>query len=127
MNCRCLQNVFPYQNSVDWLCRSMRSMLYVFLHLSNWLYVLLNIERLVAVRFPLHARAYFNPKKNLIYITIAGLSYLPLTAIGYYLNGVRCIFIYYHFLFLFLTHKRVKYAQSLPHFNCKISLFRIIA
>ena len=64
---------FSAANYVLWVCKLVRSESVAFSVLVNWTYVLLNIERVVAIAFPLRAKATFTVRRNLMYICVVGV------------------------------------------------------
>lgn len=65
------------------VCKIIKSIPLVFSILVNWTYVLLNVERVFAIAFPLRAKASFNVRRNLYYVGAVAL--VGLLAWGYYL------------------------------------------
>lgn len=51
-------------------CKALRGFTVFFPHVINWTYLLLNVERLVAIAYPLRARSRFNVHQNVFYIAI---------------------------------------------------------
>ena len=61
---------FSAANYVLWVCKIVRSESVTFSVLVNWTYVLLNVERVVAIAFPLRAKATFTVRRNLMYVGV---------------------------------------------------------
>lgn len=56
-----------------WFCRIYINLYITVDVLVMWTYVLLNIERVFAIAFPLKAKSYFTVRRNLLYIAIVGV------------------------------------------------------
>lgn len=53
-----------------WACKFSRASLFLFTHILNWCYLLLSVERLAAVLWPLWAKIVFGVQRNIIFIAI---------------------------------------------------------
>ena len=65
-----------------WGCRIIRGSYYIFPHMINWTLLLLNIERVFVVMFPLHAKKWFSVRKNKYYIVVVFVFALLLAIVG---------------------------------------------
>ena len=65
-----------------WGCRIIRGSYYFFPHIINWTLLLLNIERVFVVMFPLHAKKWFYVRKNKYYVVVVLFFALLLAIVG---------------------------------------------
>ena len=64
---------FSFTNENEWVCKVVKTYYTPFAVLVMWTYVLLNIERVFAIRFPLRAKSIFTIRRTLTYVAIIGI------------------------------------------------------
>lgn len=69
------QNSFFFSavNYIPWVCKIIRSQASGFSVLVSWTYVLLNVERVFAIAFPLRAKSTFSVRQNMMYVGVVSV------------------------------------------------------
>lgn len=80
---------FSATNYNIWMCRIFKNMFIPFSVVLMWTYVLLNVERMFAIAFPLKAKIFFNVRRNILYITAAGVLAVQLMIYSMYLQQIQ--------------------------------------
>lgn len=76
------QFYFSAPASIPWACHIIHGLFYFFPHIINWTLLLLNLERVFIVMFPLHARTWFSIRSNLYYLLFVVILGVVMTAVG---------------------------------------------